>query len=71
MDVTEILEEYGFEDTPIIKGSALKALEILAKSTASLPATLSDNTLVIAAVKVVLLMAEVLRYFRTIDKNKA
>ena len=27
MDVTEILEEYGFEDTPIIKGSALKALE--------------------------------------------
>ena len=27
MDVTEILEEYGFEGTPIIKGSALKALE--------------------------------------------
>ena len=27
MDVTEILDEYGFEDTPIIKGSALKALE--------------------------------------------
>ncbi len=27
MDVTEILEEYGFEDSPIIKGSALKALE--------------------------------------------
>ncbi len=27
MDVTEILEEYGFEDTPIVKGSALKALE--------------------------------------------
>ena len=26
-DVTEILEEYGFEGTPIIKGSALKALE--------------------------------------------
>ena len=27
MDVTEILEEYGFEDTPIVKGSALQALE--------------------------------------------
>ena len=27
MDVTEILEEYGFDGTPIIKGSALKALE--------------------------------------------
>jgi elongation factor Tu len=27
MDVTEILEEYGFEGTPIVKGSALKALE--------------------------------------------
>ena len=27
MDVTEVLEEYGFEGTPIIKGSALKALE--------------------------------------------
>ena len=27
MDVTEILDEYGFEDSPIIKGSALKALE--------------------------------------------
>ena len=27
MDVTEILEEYGFEDCPIIKGSALKAIE--------------------------------------------
>ena len=27
MDVTEILEEYGFEGSPIIKGSALKALE--------------------------------------------
>ncbi|MCR5837557.1 MAG: elongation factor Tu [Lachnospiraceae bacterium] len=27
MDVTEILEEYGFDGTPIVKGSALKALE--------------------------------------------
>ncbi|MCR5629066.1 elongation factor Tu [Eubacterium uniforme] len=27
MDVTEVLEEYGFEGTPIVKGSALKALE--------------------------------------------
>ena len=27
MDVTEILEEYGFDGTPIIKGSALQALE--------------------------------------------
>ena len=27
MDVTEILDEYGFEGSPIIKGSALKALE--------------------------------------------
>ena len=27
MDVTEILYEYGFEGSPIIKGSALKALE--------------------------------------------
>jgi len=27
MEVTENLEEYGFEDCPIIKGSALKALE--------------------------------------------
>ena len=27
MDVTEILEEYGVDGTPIIKGSALKALE--------------------------------------------
>ena len=27
MEVTEALEEYGFEDCPIIKGSALKALE--------------------------------------------
>ena len=27
MDVTEILEEYGFDGTPIIKGSALSALE--------------------------------------------
>ena len=27
MDLTEILEEYGFEGSPIIKGSALKALE--------------------------------------------
>ena len=27
LDVTEILEEYGFDGTPIIKGSALKALE--------------------------------------------
>ena len=27
MDVTEILEEYGFDGTPIIKGSALKTLE--------------------------------------------
>ena len=27
MDVTEILEEYGFDGSPIIKGSALKALE--------------------------------------------
>ena len=27
MDLTEVLEEYGFEDSPIIKGSALKALE--------------------------------------------
>ena len=27
MDVTEILEEYGFDGTPIIKGSALKALD--------------------------------------------
>ena len=27
MDVTEILEEYGFDGTPIIKGSTLKALE--------------------------------------------
>ena len=27
MDVTEILEEYGFDGTPIIKGSALNALE--------------------------------------------
>jgi len=27
MEVTELLEEYGFEDTPIVKGSALKALE--------------------------------------------
>ena len=27
MDVTEILEEYGFDGTPINKGSALKALE--------------------------------------------
>ena len=27
MDVTEQLEEYGFNDCPIIKGSALKALE--------------------------------------------
>ncbi len=27
MEVTEVLEEYGFEDSPIIKGSALKALE--------------------------------------------
>ena len=27
MDLTEVLEEYGFEDCPIIKGSALKALE--------------------------------------------
>ncbi|MCR5203357.1 MAG: elongation factor Tu [Lachnospiraceae bacterium] len=27
MEVTEQLEEYGFEDCPIVKGSALKALE--------------------------------------------
>ena len=29
MEVTELLEEYGFpgDDTPIIQGSALKALE--------------------------------------------
>ena len=27
MEVTEALEEYGFEDCPIVKGSALKALE--------------------------------------------
>ncbi|MEE0956280.1 MAG: elongation factor Tu [Eubacterium sp.] len=27
MEVTELLDEYGFEDTPIVKGSALKALE--------------------------------------------
>ncbi len=27
MEVTEVLEEYGFEGCPIIKGSALKALE--------------------------------------------
>ncbi len=27
MDITEILEEYGFEGCPIIRGSALKALE--------------------------------------------
>ena len=27
MDVTEILDEYGFDGSPIIKGSALKALE--------------------------------------------
>ena len=27
MEVTELLEEYGFEDSPIIRGSALKALE--------------------------------------------
>lgn len=27
MEVTELLEEYGFKDCPIIKGSALKALE--------------------------------------------
>ena len=27
MEITEQLEEYGFEDCPIIKGSALKALE--------------------------------------------
>ncbi|MGI5931809.1 MAG: elongation factor Tu [Eubacterium sp.] len=27
MEVTEVLEEYGFHDCPIIKGSALKALE--------------------------------------------
>ena len=27
MEVTELLEEYGFEDTPIVKGSALMALE--------------------------------------------
>ena len=27
MEVTEVLEEYGFNDCPIIKGSALKALE--------------------------------------------
>ena len=27
MDVTEILDEYGFDGSPIVKGSALKALE--------------------------------------------
>lgn len=27
MEVTELLDEYGFEDTPIVQGSALKALE--------------------------------------------
>ena len=27
MEITEVLEEYGFTDCPIIKGSALKALE--------------------------------------------
>ena len=27
MEVTEQLEEYGFNDCPIIRGSALKALE--------------------------------------------
>ena len=27
MEVTELLDEYGFSDTPIIRGSALKALE--------------------------------------------
>ena len=27
MEVGELLDEYGFEDTPIVKGSALKALE--------------------------------------------
>ena len=27
MEITEVLEEYGFNDCPIIKGSALKALE--------------------------------------------
>ena len=27
MEVTELLDEYGFEDTPIVRGSALKALE--------------------------------------------
>ena len=27
MEVSELLEEYGFEDCPIVKGSALKALE--------------------------------------------
>ena len=29
MEITEVLEEYGFTDCPIIKGSALKALEDL------------------------------------------
>ena len=27
MEVTELLDEYGFSDTPIVRGSALKALE--------------------------------------------
>ncbi len=27
MEVTELLDEYGFEDTPIVRGSGLKALE--------------------------------------------
>nr|WP_027871322.1 elongation factor Tu [[Eubacterium] cellulosolvens] len=27
MEVSELLDEYGFEDTPIVRGSALKALE--------------------------------------------
>ncbi|MGN0165846.1 MAG: elongation factor Tu [Lachnospiraceae bacterium] len=27
MEITEVLEEYGFNDCPIVKGSALKALE--------------------------------------------
>ena len=27
MEVTELLDEYGFENTPIVRGSALKALE--------------------------------------------
>jgi elongation factor Tu len=38
MEITELLERYGFKDCPIIKGSAVKAMEALEKGAVDDPA---------------------------------